>query len=175
MADRFDASIKREHQVVLSNVMGRMQGGATVVLTDGEFKDLSDLAGALNFYAGQAPSPPPTYPHTRLAIYEYDPSIVQVKYVGEPGLTYAIPIRLPPFPCRYQWSQCEFQGPPAGWRAKLSLIAGDVDGAAGNGPTPSIMIDVGSKYAPGSIVYVNTALEPNIDYNAPVHFDCIVR
>lgn len=56
MSERFTASIKRGHQVTLSNVMGRLHAGSIFSLSPQEYVDLSDLAGALNFWAAQSPA-----------------------------------------------------------------------------------------------------------------------
>lgn len=62
MSDRFQASVLFGHQTTLSNFVGRLQAGVQVVPTAQELADLGNLAGALNYWAGQATPSLPQYP-----------------------------------------------------------------------------------------------------------------
>lgn len=54
--DFFPAQVRRGHQAVLSNFVGRLQQGMPVVPTASELTDLGNLAGGLNYWAAQTPA-----------------------------------------------------------------------------------------------------------------------
>lgn len=153
MSERFDASIKRGHQAVLSSVMGRMQAGSTVVLAPQEFADLSDLAGALNYYAAQPAMPVVVVPdyvdgEGRRVMTFYPDQIIAVPFVIAAG-PWANP--------QGYASSAEYGAPPAMRKATLSQTAGDMTGATtGMGVT----LDFNANAIPGGRWYYNCHVLP---------------
>lgn len=155
VSDRFDASIKRGHQVVLSNVMGRMQAGSSVILTASEFGDLSDLAGALNHYAAQAPVPVFIQPEVPIN----GPRVV----IDLPiDVIAAFPFRVPAglIDGNIYGSIAEYQSPPGLWQIAANRTAGDMTGSA-TGTQATAAFVVGREFQAGELVYFNVRQAPD--------------
>lgn len=129
-SDRFDASIKRGHQVTLSNVMGRLQAGDLFALTPVEYADLSDLAGALNTWAAESPAYPQTM-HAEIVRGDYSRRLFQAQvgivdvfpfvhpgapFANNTGVYYMSPSENPSFPGAEPWLR----------RLSVSTIPGDM-------------------------------------------------
>lgn len=174
MSDHFQAFPRRLHQQVLSSVMGRLQAGAQVILAAEEFTALSQLAGNLNHYAGQA-----GLTLVECDMYESPPHIQRdVPLYVDVGYVYAIPIRCPYAEMVYEWSLSEFGSEPLRHRAKLSLVKGDLAGTEGDGNTVPILrfpVSHAGPFHPGSIVYANVALAVGVDRGHQTHYSCIQR
>ena len=150
MSDRFDCSIKRGHQTMLANVVGRMQAGQVFVPTAAELKDLGDLAGQLNKCAA-----PPSLP------VQIAPEFVDgaPRYVGATysDLIVAIPFRIPA-----TWANPTGMASAAeyGWGGtrhhymNLSRQAGDMT-VQSSGLQVTIYFTAGVDFAAGELVYAN--------------------
>lgn len=157
--DRFPASIRRHHQRVLSNVMGRLQRGQVFSLTPSEFQALGDLAGALNYYAAQAAEP--SLPVRTLDVVW--PTTGSVVFQLAPGEIVAIPLQVPPLPYPVSdvlsASSAEYGAPPALRVAAVSLTPGDLTGGqTGVQATVDVPIAIGGPIPPGSLAYYNVRL-----------------
>ena len=158
MSDRFDASVKRGHQVTLSNVMGRLQAGSQVTLTPPEFTDLSDLAGALNYWAAQAPQTPLAM-HDNIArgdfsrkTFQAQVGVIDVFPFVHPGAPFANGTGI------YYLSAAEFQGDPWLRRLSVSTVAGDMDSPhAEDAKVPTVYLQPGDFLA-GTSLYANLLL-----------------
>lgn len=159
MSDRFNASIKRGHQTTLSNVMGRLQAGQMFSLTPQEFIDLSDLAGALNYWAAQEP---PTA--------EVQPEILYGDFARRyfvPGhAVYAFPFRVDARARHLYGSVAE--NPSVGGASALRLgvvsrVAGDLSNAPGNlygrGKEVAFHITPDVEFPVGELLYFNTMID----------------
>lgn len=159
MTDRFNASIKRGHQTTLSNVMGRLQHGQTFALTPQEFTDLSDLAGALNRAAEQAPT-----------AVEVQPEILYGDFARRyfvPGhAVYAFPFRVDARARHLYGSVAE--NPSVGGASALrigvvSRVAGDLANVPGNpygrGKEVAFHITPGVEFPVGELLYFNTMID----------------
>lgn len=136
MSDRFAASIRRYHQTVMSNVMGRIQNGQVFALTPQEYTAMSDLAGALNYWAAQAPEVP----------------VVVTPEVMEPDKRYvftasadhitAIPFTIPEGSGMFSGTAAEYgSGGTALARAAINREAGDMNGWTGGGSAIEVWRD----------------------------------
>ena len=158
MSDRFDASIKRGHQTTLSSVMGRMQAGAQVTLTPQEFTDLSDLAGALNYWAAQSPAYPYTM-HDNIVRGDYSRKL----FMAQDGVIDVFPFYMPGPPYAngtgiYYMSAAEFQGDPWMRRLSVSQTPGDMDAPnASDGKQATVYVNPGD-FPAGTILYANLLL-----------------
>ena len=160
MSDRFPASIKRGHQVTLSNVMGRLQAGSVFSLTPQEFTDLSDLAGALNYWSAQVP---PLTMHDTIAIRDDSRKLFE----AQAGVIDAFPFVMPGPPFNngtgilYMSASENPSIPGAGpWLRKLSVstIAGDMDSQFfADAKQPTVYLHPGD-FPPGTILYANLLL-----------------
>lgn len=158
MSDRFPASIRRHHQVVMSNVMGRLQAGSQVTLTPQEFADLSDLAGALNYWAAQSPAYPQTM-HDSIArgdfsrkTWQAQAGVIDVFPFVHPGAPFANGTGL------YYLSAAEFQGDPWLRELNVSTVPGDMDGPHGSsGKQATVYLQPGD-FPAGTILYANLLL-----------------
>lgn len=159
MDDRFDASIKRGHQVTLSNVMGRLQAGNTFALTPQEFTDLSDLAGALNYWAAQVPETPMTM-HAEIPVGDFGRRTWQ----ASAGIVDVFPFRVPSPPYAngtglFYMSAAEYQGDPWLRRMTVSPVAGDMDaGLSSDGKQTTIHLLAGTDFPAGTLLYANLLL-----------------
>ena len=153
MSDRFAASIRRHHQRVMSNVMGRLQAGSVFALTPQEFTALSDLAGALNYWAAQTPEyPVDTQPE--IAIGDYS----RKTFAASAEIVTAFPFRAPSAGYVYM-SAAEYGGQP--WLRKLSIsaTAGDMDGpVTAQGKETMAGFTVGVEFLAGALLYANCIL-----------------
>lgn len=126
---RFSASILFGHQVVLSNVMGRVQLGQVFSLTPDEHRQLSDLAGALNYWAAQMPI---TNVVVTQEFREGDPRFV---FTCSADYVTAVPFNIRPGPYTqpvFRGTGAEYQsGGTAMWKAAINRVAGDMTGAIG--------------------------------------------
>ncbi len=162
MSDRFPASIKRGHQVTLSNVMGRLQSGSIFSLTPQEYTDLSDLAGALNYWAAQAPEQPLAMHDTiqrgdfSRKLFEATPGVVDVfpfimpapPFNNGTGILYMSASENPSIPGASPWLR----------RLSVSTVAGDMDSPhAEDAKVPTVYLQPGD-YPPGTILYANLLL-----------------
>ena len=136
MSDRFAASIRRYHQQIMSNVMGRLQAGSVFALTPQEFTALSDLAGALNYWAAQTPETPVVI----------TPEVMQpdVRYVftASAGHVTAIPFTIPAGSGMFSGTAAEYvSGGTALAHAAINREAGDLTGATGGGSAIEVWRD----------------------------------
>lgn len=141
MSARFNASILFGHQTLLSNVMGRVQasGGTVLALTEAEFRGMSDLAGALNYWAAQAAPAPPVPPPVGAEVVVLDVVVEpdkRVLFTASASYVTAIPFDVPAGPyhitpmfsgtaAEYAWGGMAFA------HAALSRTPGDLTGASG--------------------------------------------
>ncbi len=159
MSDRFDASIKRGHQVTLSNVMGRLQAGNVFSLTPQEFTDLSDLAGALNYWAAQVPETPLNM-HGEIAVGDF----VRRTWQASVGVIDVFPFRMPSPPYangtgQFYMSAAEFQGDPWLRRLTVSPVAGDMDaGLSSDGKQATLHLDARVDFSAGTLLFANLLL-----------------
>lgn len=153
MSDRFDASIKRGHQATLSNVMGRLQAGSVFALTPQEFTDLSDLSGALNFWAAQSPEPPAQL-LGHIATDDYSRKV----FAPEAYAVVAYSFTMPAAGLTYM-STAEYSGDP--WLRTLSVSAtlGDLNSShASVGKQPTVYLTAGD-FPAGTLLYANMRIE----------------
>jgi hypothetical protein len=163
MSDRFDASIKRGHQVTLSNVMGRLQAGSQFTLTPQEFTDLSDLAGALNYWAAQAVSLPKIL-HDDIPAGDYTRRL----FSQAVGVVDVFPFRVPGPPygasgSTFYMSASENPSIPgaAPWLRRLTVSTkpGDMDAAlSSDSKQPTVYLQAGVDFPVGTILYANLLL-----------------
>lgn len=159
MSDRFDASVKRGHQVTLSNVMGRLQAGSAFVLTPQEFTDLSDLAGALNFWAAQGTAYPKIM-HDEIPAGDYG----RREFAQTVGMVDVFPFRVPPPPYGasggvYYMSASEFRGDPWLRRLTVSTKPGDMDSPlAADSKQPTVYLQAGADFPVGTLLFANLLL-----------------
>ena len=163
MSDRFDASIKRGHQEVLSNVMGRLHAGSVFSLTPQEYIDLSDLAGALNYWAAQEPETPVAV-HAEIPAGDFDRHTWQ----AAPGVIDAFPFRVPAPPYHsasapaMKVSVAELGGDPWLRLMTISTVAGDMDASLrSEGKQTTIYLDAGVDFPIGTLLYANVLLLEN--------------
>lgn len=152
MSDRFQASIKRGHQVTLSNVMGRLQAGQVFSLTPQEKIDLSDLAGALNYWAAQTPAS-----DAQLLGHIPEGDYARRVFAPEAGQVIAYSFPMPMMPCYL--SAAEFGGDP--WLRTLSVspVLGDMNGAhISTGKQATVHLDLDA-YPPGMLLYANQRID----------------
>lgn len=119
--DRFDASVTFTQQQTLSNVMGRLQSGSTFALTKQEFTELSNLAGALNYWAAKAPATAVSV-HDPIARGDFSRKTWQASADVVDVFPFVMPS--PPFnngTGSFYMSVAEFQGDP--WLRKLCVSA----------------------------------------------------
>ena len=157
--DRFDASVTFAQQQTLSNVMGRLQAGSTFALTTQEFTDLSNLAGALNYWAAKAPAPAvnvhdaiPRGDFSRKT-WQASTGVVDVFPFLHPGPPFANGTGV------YYMSVAEFQGDP--WLRKLcvSKTSGDAN-CTNAGKQATAYVNPGD-YPIGTQLYANILLLEN--------------
>lgn len=159
MSDRFPAHIRRYHQEVMSNVMGRLQAGATFNLTPQEYTALSDLAGALNYWAAQAVSLPKIL-HDDIPAGDYG----RREFAQSVGVVDVFPFRVPPPPYgasggTFYMSASEFRGDPWLRRLTVSTVAGDMDAAlASDSKQPTVYLQAGIDFPVGTILFANLLL-----------------
>jgi len=150
---RFNASILFGHQVVLSNVMGRMQMGQVFSLTPDEYRQLSDLAGALNYWAAQVPQHP-TDIQPEIAEGDFSRKL----FAASNEVVTAFPFRAPASGYVYM-SASEYAGQPWIRRLSISTVAGDMDGPMTvQGKETMAGFTVGTEFAAGTYLYANTLL-----------------
>ena len=162
MSDRFQASIKRGHQVTLSNVMGRLQSGSIFSLTPQEYIDLSDLAGALNYWAAQAPMPPDNVTtHDEVMRGDGERHV----FTAAPGMIDVFPFSIPGPPYasatapEFKVAVAEFQGGTFLRRTSLSTIKGDMNGPiTSQGTVTTLYVVAGVDFPVGALVYANTEI-----------------
>lgn len=153
MSDRFDASVKRGHQVTLSNVMGRLQAGSVFTLTPQELADLSALAGALNYWAAQVPSCA-TNLHDEIPRGDYSRKTWQASV----GVVDVFPFVMPATGPTY-CSAAEYDGQPWMRRLTVSTVPGDMDAShASDGKQATIFLDAGLDFPAGTRLYANLLL-----------------
>lgn len=153
MSDRFAASIRRYHQQVMSNVMGRLQAGSVFALTPQEFTALSDLAGALNYWAAQTPEYPVDI-QPEIAIGDYS----RKTFAASAEIVTAFPFRVPAFGYVYM-SAAEYGGQPWMRKLSISLVAGDMDGPVTvQGKETMAGFTVGTEFPAGALLYANCVL-----------------
>jgi hypothetical protein len=158
MSDRFPASIRRHHQQVMSNVMGRLQAGATFNLTPQEYTALSDLAGALNYWAAQSPYLP-TNTHSTIARGDY----VRREWQASVGVVDVFPFVHPGTPFAngtgtYYMSVAEYGGSPWLRRLSVSDVAGDMDSKfSSDGKQATVYVQPGD-FPVGTLLYANILL-----------------
>ena len=153
MSARFQAAVLFGHQTVLTNFVGRLQAGVAVVPTAQELADLGNLAGALNYWAGQAT---PSLP------VQIAPEFVDgaPRYVGSTysDMIVAIPFRIPA-----QWTQTATGMASAaeyGWGGtrhhymNLSRTAGDMV-VQSSGLQVTLFYEAGKDFQAGELVYAN--------------------
>lgn len=164
-APRFDASILYGHQVVLSNVMGRVQMGQVFALTPDEYRQLSDLAGALNYWAAQAPETVSVDVQSEIAYGDFGRKVFQLS--DQVVTAYPFRVPSPPFPgpngALLRMSCSEFSGGDYMRRVSVSATPGDMSGLSnGDGNEAGASGNCGTEFAPyGALLYANIlALEP---------------
>jgi hypothetical protein len=123
----------------MSNVMGRLQAGATFNLTPQEYTALSDLAGALNYWAAQAELPVDVLQEFR----DGDPRFV---FTASADRIAAIPFTVAPGPYAqtsiFSATAAEYGTGGTGLAlAQISRHPGDLDGATGGGSAIQIWRD----------------------------------
>lgn len=151
-APRFNASILFGHQTVLSNVMGRVQLGQVFSLTPDEYRQLSDLAGALNYWAAQAPEPA-----AQLLGHIPEGDYDRRTFAPEAGqvVAYSFPM---PADAVYM-SAAEFGGSP--WLRTLCVsdVLGDMGTTyATTGKEAMVYLDAGA-YPVGTMLYANMRID----------------
>ena len=153
MSDRFSASIRRYHQQVMSNVMGRIQNGQVFALTPQEYTAMSDLAGALNYWAAQAPDD--------VQIQAEIPAGDFARRLYTPGLAiFAWPFRAPASGLLYG-SASEYAGDPWLRILTISRTAGDVSTGAlvyDRGKQATCYLQEGVA-VPGELLYFNSLID----------------
>lgn len=153
MSDRFAASIRRYHQQVMSNVMGRVQQGQVFALTPQEYTALSDLAGALNYWAAQVPDD--------VQVQAEIPAGDFARRLYSPGRSIiAWPFRAPAAGLLYG-SASEYRGDPWLRILTISRTAGDVSTSAlrydrGKQPTCYLQAD---DVQSGELLYFNSVID----------------
>lgn len=159
MSERFNASVKRGHQTTLSNVMGRLQSGSIFSLSPQEFIDLSDLAGALNYWAAQVPD---VDVQAEVMFGDFSRKL----YV--PGhKIIAWPFRVPAKGTLYG-SAAEnpgVGGSPALRVLTIARVAGDVSTDAlvwSRGKQATCYLDVGVEAQPGELLYFNSVIDEDV-------------
>lgn len=158
-APRFDASILYGHQVVLSNVMGRVQMGQVFALTPDEYRQLSDLAGALNYWAAQQPPQPelPVSVQPEIAYGDFGRKTFQAAQ----DTVMAFPFRIPAGPFTgpngplLRMSCAEYQGAPWTRKLAISAIPGDMTGQPQVVGKEAAVAFPATNYAPGELLYAN--------------------
>lgn len=156
MSGRFNASILFGHQTLLSNVMGRVQasGGAVLALTEAEFRGMSDLAGALNYWAAQAA---PTFPVDRQPEIPYG-DYSRKLYAASNSAIVVFPFTMPASGLVHL-AASEFQGQPWARLLTVSMVSGDLDSPVrSQGKVPDVYITAGVEFPPGTLLYANTIL-----------------
>lgn len=156
MSDRFAASIRRHHQAVMSNVMGRLQQGQVFALTPQEFVALSDLSGALNYWAAQTPEYPVDI-QPEIAFGDFS----RKTFTASREVVTAFPFRVPAHGLLYG-STAEFGGDP--WLRILTIarVAGDVSPSAlvySRGKQATCYLTAGVEAQPGELLYFNTVID----------------
>jgi len=152
MSDRFYASIKRGHQTTMSNVMGRLQAGSVFALTPQEFTDLSDLAGALNYWAAQS------VPQAQFLGHIPAGDFSRKEFAPEAGQVVAYSFRMPAAGLLYA-SAAEYGGSP--WLRSLSIspTSGDMDSAHGSvGKQATVYLAAGD-FPADTLLYANMRIE----------------
>lgn len=151
MSDRFQASVKRGHQETLSNVMGRLQAGSVFSLTPQERIDLSDLAGALNYWAAQAPGQ-----DAQLLGHIPEGDYGRRTFAPAAGEVVAWSFPMPADPCYL--STAEFGGDPWLRTLSVSTVLGDMDGRTSAGKQATLHLDPDA-YPLGTLLYANIRLD----------------
>lgn len=150
MSDRFPASIRRHHQQVMSNVMGRIQQGQVFALTPQEYVALGDLAGALNYWAAQVPEYPVDV-QAEIMGGDYSRKLFQ----GATDVVTAFPFRAPAAGYVYM-SAAEYAGDPWLRKVSISTTAGDMDGPVTvQGKEAMAGFTVGTEFAANTYLYAN--------------------
>lgn len=153
MSDRFSASIRRYHQQVMSNVMGRIQNGQVFALTPQEYTAMSDLAGALNYWAAQEPETPVV---VTPEVMEPDKRFV---FVASATHITAIPFTIPDGSGMFSGTAAEYgSGGTALARAAINREPGDMNGATGGGSAIEVWRDARTDGA--GLWYYNIQLDP---------------
>lgn len=155
--DRFDCSIKRGHQTMLANVVGRMQAGQVFVPTAQELKDLGDLAGQLNKCASEVFLP--TNIHPEISFGDYDRRL----FAASTEVIDVFPFRIVAGTSHIGLS--EYQGQPWTRLMTVSTVPGDLYSAIrSEGKAPDIFISGNVEFPIGTPLYINTILtqEPTV-------------
>lgn len=151
MTDRFDASIKRGHQETLSNVMGRLQAGQVFSLTPQEKIDLSDLAGALNYWAAQVPEQT-----AQLLGHIPDGDYARRTFAPAAGEIVAWSFPMPEDSC--YMSTAEFGGDPWLRTLSVSTTLGDMAGIVSTGKQATVHIEPYT-FPIGTPLYANIRID----------------
>lgn len=153
MSERFNASIKRGHQTTLSNVMGRLQQGQTFGLTPQEYTDLSDLAGALNYWAAQVNWLP-----AQLLGHIGTGDFSRHTFAPEAGACVAYSFTMPGNGTLYL-SVAEYSGSP--WLRSLSVstVLGDMESAHGSVGKQATVYLAPEDFPAGTLLYANMMIE----------------
>lgn len=159
--DRYPAQVRRYHQEVMSNVMGRLQAAQPVALTPQEHVALSDLAGALNYWRRQADNAPTEFqgeiPFGDFARRYYVPerSVYAWSFVVPAhGLLYGSAAENP-----------SVGGDPAMRILTISRILGDVSTGAlvySRGKQATCYLTAGVEAQPGEQLYFNTVIDEDV-------------
>lgn len=153
MSDRFNASVLFGHQQVLTNFVGRLQAGVPVVPTAQELADLGNLAGGLNYWAGQAT---PSFPVQIAPDYTMNGAPYVCSTYSDAIV--AIPVRVPVNAvngetcmvslAEYQWGGTRHH------YMNLSRTAGDMV-VQSSGLQVTVYMEVGKEFGPGDLFYAN--------------------
>lgn len=167
MSDRFQASVLFGHQTALASAVGRMQAGVPFVPTAQELADLGNLAGGLNYWAGQATQSPPVggpegdIPYGDTSRHEFNASTTDVT-----SRSFRVPV-MPsggwpgPNGALLRLSIATFGGTDVMRRTCVSLTRGKLDDALfSQGKETPIAFRCGVELPEGALAYINTiALE----------------
>lgn len=153
MSDRFAASIRRYHQTVMSNVMGRIQNGQVFALTPQEFVAMSDLSGALNYWAAQAPETPV------VITAEVPRPDERFEFTASADYITAVPFRIPEGSGVFSGTAAEYgSGGTALAKAAINREPGNMSGWTGGGSAIEIWRD--ARVDGAGLWYYNLQLDP---------------
>lgn len=179
MSDRFQASISCAHRSVLTDVMERAPvGGGAVTIAPQEDKMLRDLAGAMNYWAGQpggcAPVVPPPIetppPNTSVRMHDtiQKGDYARKEFAAEAGVVDVFPFVVPgpPYapkgPLLYA-SVSEYGGSPVIRVTTISAIPGDTNAMTSinwsRGKETLVSMLAGIDAPVGTRLYINTIMD----------------
>ena len=144
---------RRRRRRVVGAARGRAQAGAPAVPTAQELADGGNLAGALNYWAGQAAPPLPVDIQPEIAYGDYSRKV----FAASKGVVTAFPFRMPAHGTTHV-AAAEYAGQPWLRLMTVSMIAGDLTGPMRSaGKNPDIYIAQGD-FPVGTLLYANNVL-----------------